>query len=151
MDAKKRFLVDYYVKNLEFVKAPNVAFWIACQFALESNFGTSKLAVDYCNICGMKYPRIRHSLAVSSVNGGFASFNSTYQCVSDYFIRNAYCKAGQSVYSSVSNIKQFLRNSAYCLDKGYFDRIDTIYHQYYDAILKDFADNFNDNYDDLLF
>lgn len=65
----------------------DVRHWIACQFALESNFGTSGFALCNNNYCGMKVPAYRLTLALNYQEvGKFALFSGITSCVHDYLL-----------------------------------------------------------------
>lgn len=99
---------------------------IACQFALESDFGRSRLAVSSNNHCGMKVPVLRVTTAtnISSYDvGSFASYDSFESCLSDYLIWLAYNKV-----NSYSQWEKSLR--IYCPESDYYNRINSIYKQF---------------------
>lgn len=98
---------------------------IACQFALESDFGKSRLAVGQNNYCGMKVPALRVTTCISPTLevGGFASYNSFEDCITDYLIWLAYNKV-----NSYSQWEMSLRT--YCPESDYLRRIYSIYNQF---------------------
>lgn len=142
-----RFLADVYPYCCRYVKNENVAFFIACQFALESAFGTSSLAEEAHNISGMKMPSVRHSLACGQY-GLFASYPSWRFCVDDFFLRNAYFRFTDVSYSSIGLYTRELARSKYCPEPDYVDKIMSIFEQYCDLFIKRFNEVVNDNLDE---
>ena len=111
----------------------DVRHWIASQFALESNFGTSGFACCNNNFCGMKVPALRITLAVNSSDvGEFAQYGGITSCVHDYLL---WLQAQKFYRRELSNLDLFRKHidiSGYCPDLGYMDKINSIYYQYYD-------------------
>lgn len=123
--------VSILVRNFGF--APDVADFIGCQFALESNFGKSNLAVKYNNYCGMKFPYIRISLAYSiSKLNPFAQYNGLVQCVYDYMLCLNYHHPVAKIKESISEFCLFIKNW-YCPDYDYINRITNLYKNYKDG------------------
>ena len=89
MEQKKQTFIFSICDSLRKYNLTNeVKIFIACQFALESNFGTSQLARNRNNFCGMKTPLVRIS---SANNAGkpleaYASYSSLNDCVDDYML-----------------------------------------------------------------
>lgn len=100
---------------------------IACQFALESDFGSSRLAKENNNICGMKIPLVRPTTQIGTK--GFASYQNQTQCVIDFMLCLAFHQLGTR---ELENINYYLNNIKkwYCLDKGYTENIKSIYSQF---------------------
>lgn len=98
---------------------------IACQFALESDFGRSRIAVSHNNHCGMKVPVLRVTTTTSSCLdvGSFASFDSFESCICDYLLWLAYNKVNS--YSQWENALRI-----YCPESDYLNRINSIYKQF---------------------
>ena len=131
-----------YIKKVETLIRTNynvsteVATFIACQFALESDYGTSNLAVNRNNHCGMKNPLLRPSTAamagVSNEHTFFAEFISLEMCIVDYFLCLAFHKPMKCDMLNIENFATFIR--WYCPAKDYADRIKKIYFQFKEAI-----------------
>lgn len=120
-----------FVKSVcmsRFLIIDSVATWIAAQMALESNFGTSSLAVEANNICGMRYPILRYSLAVGQRNG-FSVYKSWSQCIADYILRHNYFRITNRDISSIGYFKKFILRTGYCPERAYISRVDEIYNQ----------------------
>lgn len=104
-----------------------VKYWIACQFALESNFGQSRLAKLKNNYCGMSLPKSRISMNIA-VSGNFAEFDSFESCVIDYCYWLAY---NRFTYMDLFNLDLFTRKliaKGYCPETDYLDRVFTLYN-----------------------
>lgn len=106
-----------------------VLWFIGCQFALESNYGRSRIAIELNNHCGMKKPLQRITFADRSSNLKFASYPSLEDCVCDYFAWLCYNKFSQATMSDLSLFKAKLKLSGYCPEPGYVNRIESIYNQ----------------------
>lgn len=110
----------------------DVIHYIACQFALESNFGTSAFACCNHNYCGMKVPGSRITVCYNVTESGkFAVYSCLRDCVTDYLLWLQYNKFTRSEFKDLELFKKHLLYSNYCNDVGYYDKIDTIYNQYY--------------------
>lgn len=98
---------------------------IACQFALESDFGKSRLSVGFNNYCGMKVPVLRVTTCIDSSDhsGEFAHYDSFESCICDYLIWLAYNKV-----NTYSQWESSLRR--YCPEADYYKRINSIYYQF---------------------
>lgn len=106
---------------------PEVAYFVGCQFALESNFGQSRLAKTKNNFCGMSLPKSRISLNIAST-GNFAEFESFDDCVIDYCYWLAWNKFN---YLMLFNLELFTRHliaSKYCPETDYIDRIYSLFN-----------------------
>lgn len=105
--------------------------WIGCQFALESNFGSSKLALDCCNFCGMRNPMVRISTSfsrgLSTIH--WAHYYDLDSCVIDYVLCVQYHKPIDFDIIDPSHYSMFI-SKFYCPDKGYIDKINKIYSQF---------------------
>lgn len=112
----------------------DVRLFIGCQFALESDYGRSRLVARNTNYCGMKVPIIRVSTAVNKglldSYGGFARYNSLADCVLDYVLLLQYNKIPLSAQINLDKFKSFLRDSNYCPELDYIERIEAIYKQF---------------------
>lgn len=130
---KIQFLL--YVRNrICQVASTEVATFIACQFALESNFGQSLLATRHNNLCGMKHPTYRVSLSISRSTAGYACYLNHDDCITDYMIWLAYNHIGKYDLSHLDLFKKTLVAKGYCPDKDYISRIENLYSTYYQLI-----------------
>lgn len=133
MDKKKLDFINlirrhWLLRNI--VRSSEVLDFIACQFALESNFGTSSLALTQHNFCGMKIPYKRCFFGYRISNDSeFAAYDSLDSCVIDYVAWLFYQRPSTNQLLYLSNFKVFLLNSGYCPELGYLDRIFNIYNQ----------------------
>lgn len=109
----------------------DIAVFVACQAALESDYGRSDLAVSHFNYFGMKYPNSRYSMALGSTDNGFSVYSSMHNCVADYMARQVYFGLKKSDLKSVEKYAQFLKKSGYCSEVYYIDNIMRIYKQYH--------------------
>lgn len=105
-----------------------VALFIACQFALESDFGRSYCATKYHNLCGMKVPVYRPTLCQNK--GGFACYIDDYDCINDYLLWLAYNKFNRYDLSHLDVFKKMLVVKGYCPESDYIKRIESIYQQF---------------------
>lgn len=132
---KKQFLSKVFDLCKErFLLNDEVSLFIACQFALESDFGRSRLAVDCNNFCGMKSPEHRLSISVGS-SGLFNVYSSLEQCVADYLARQNYFGIKKRDIKDIDSYSKFLRKSNYCSEPYYIDSIKAIYSNYYNYFL----------------
>lgn len=108
-----------------------VADFIGCQFALESYFGRSSLAVNHHNYCGMKTPQVRVSVANNFQNtvDKWADYSSLEQCICDYMLCLSYRRASSFVFESINHFVNF-KKGWYCPDESYMDKISLIYVQF---------------------
>ena len=107
----------------------DVADLIACQAALESAFGESRLAKESFNFFGMKQPIHRITSSVG-VDGDFAVYKSTGWCVHDYFLWLQYQRFNQSDLRNPHLFLAKLKSSGYCPDKDYIKRITNLFNSY---------------------
>ena len=105
-----------------------VRYWVACQFALESNFGNSRIAKTRNNYCGMKVPVCRVSLNDAAT--GFASFSSLDDCVLDYCYWLAWNKFQSDQLWNLSLFILRIRACNYCPDLYYTDKITQLFTQF---------------------
>lgn len=108
----------------------NVALFIACQFALESDFGCSRLARECNNISGMRSPSLRLTLDVYHASGEFAVFYSWSECISDYFLWLAWNHFNLDDFQDLNKFKRKLVSCGYCPENDYINRINKIYLQF---------------------
>lgn len=106
---------------------------IACQFALESNFGRSPLATSFNNYCGMHHPVKRPTLSVGPESTNYASYYSLEDCVHDYLLWLAWNHISKLDFAS--SAERFLKavvDKNYCPTPGYINSIINIKNNYYD-------------------
>lgn len=106
-----------------------VALFISCQFALESDFGRSRLAQESNNYCGMKSPILRPSFNLNPART-FASFESLDFCVQDYLNWLCWNKCSIAKLQDIRSFRQFLRDKKYCPETDYIDNINYLYSQF---------------------
>lgn len=114
-----------------------VCCFIGCQFALESNFGNSALARKNNNHCGMKRPKIRPTYNVEH-SGVWAAYPILDDCIFDYFLWLVYNRITMRDLDSLDHFTKWLRNSKYCPEPDYVDRIMSIYNKYCLNLFKSF-------------
>lgn len=103
--------------------------FIICQFALESDFGTSRISLDSRNYCGMRYPLVRLSMALDKdPQSGFAVYGTLQDCVHDYFLCLQYHRPFSHVWDDVEKFKSFIA-PWYCPERDYLDKITKIFNQ----------------------
>lgn len=123
-----KFIQEISADMRDFGIHDNVADWIGCQFALESNYGNSRIAKTRNNFCGMKAPFLRPSTNIGYK--GFARYPSKYFCEIDYLTWLAY---NRFTVHDLSNLEQFqlvLKAKKYCPEVDYIERINNIYKQF---------------------
>lgn len=109
--------------------SPDVVLFISCQFALESNFGTSNLAISCFNISGMRHPLVRLTSSRCPNPNGFATYDDFYHCVFDYILCLNYHQIGGKECESVKCFSHFI-SKWYCPSKDYIKRIMSIYDEF---------------------
>lgn len=128
MDKKLRFLGDIADRMLSVGCSQDVAFFIACQFALESNFGRSRKAVDKHNLCGMRVPSLRPSTNIGVT--GFANYVSDDECVLDYILWLSYSRFNVFDLRDLETFKIKLKAKHYCDSPDYIPSIENLYEQF---------------------
>lgn len=125
LDVISEFLVN------EFTFQNDVADFIACQFALESDFGCSNLAKLQHNYCGMRVPFLRISTCKNfqSKHSEFACYETLYDCIVDYVLCLQYHCPLRKELDNLNLFKGFIK--FYCPDRDYVSRIETIYNQFF--------------------
>lgn len=129
----KRFIesiaMHWLLRNVVF--SQDIAEFIGCQFALESDFGNSRLAKVSHNFCGMKpaFRRVSYRIYGKEDNG-FAVFDSLDNCVMDYVSWVFYNRPNKNELTFLDSFVIFLRNSGYCPEKDYISKIQSIYQQF---------------------
>ena len=107
--------------------------FIACQFALESNFGSSAFAKCRNNYCGMKVPVLRVSLVRNlDEKGEFATYFGITYCVHDYLLWLSSNKFTKEQRYDLFDFTQHLKVSGYCPESDYISKIQSIYSTYYE-------------------
>lgn len=132
-DLRKQFVKDLCL-DIEgvFPTLPSdVILFIACQFALESNYGSSNLAKVQKNYCGMKNPLVRPSTSVTRGDGQqhYACYMYRIHCIVDYFLCLSYHRPLAKELENLDLFKSFLKKF-YCPEKDYIDKINSIYQQF---------------------
>lgn len=106
--------------------------FIACQFALESDFGQSAFALCNNNYCGMKVASFRLTLALNlSEKGQFARFAGITSCVHDYLLWLQSNKFSRAELDNLGLFVSHLKFSGYCPEFDYIDKITLLYHKFY--------------------
>lgn len=122
-------LAVYYCPTISL----DVARFIACQFALESDFGDSPVAIDNHNFGGMKIPSYRISAGCSRHDNShpvYLQFADARSFMIDYFYRCAWYHFDLRSLKNLDDFKRELCNSGYCPEKSYISRIESIYNQF---------------------
>ena len=124
-EVMKRAFLNKVYNALPLRMSPHWRMKIACQFALESDFGKSRLAIGQNNFSGMKVPALRITTCISPTLevGGFATYNSFEDCLCDFLIWLAYNRV-----NSYTEWETALRH--YCPEADYYNRINSIYKQF---------------------
>lgn len=109
----------------------DVADYIGCQFALESAFGRSPLALNHHNYCGMKCPLVRVSVADNYQNQSdkWAYYSSLEQCICDFMFCLCYHQPLFTAFESISQYTFFIKGW-YCPENSYINKIQSIYTQF---------------------
>ena len=115
----------YYKLNDE------ISLYIACQFALESQYGKSTLVIAYNNHCGMRVPFVRISTAINQGNAkeSFAHYICLKACISDYILCLQYHRPLRKDLEDLDLFKAFIRKF-YCPERDYIDKVNKIYQQF---------------------
>lgn len=106
----------------------NVRHYIACQFALESDFGNSAIAKDNNNLCGMRPPVVRPTLCIDT-NRAHAVYFSRSASITDYVLWLAYNKFTQRELNDLELFKLHLEKANYNSSENYIAAIDRIYQK----------------------
>lgn len=126
-----------YINNLRAIFLTRFHFssesstWFACLFALESSFGTSRLAISLNNHCSMKVPRVRVSVCQNFCdNTGeiWASYSNLSDCVLDFVLWLQYQKPKRWELGNLETLYSYFRS--YCPEKDYIDKINNIYSNF---------------------
>lgn len=125
---KDKFISNMLILLSEYSVSFEVRRFIACQFALESNFGTSAIADENANYCGMRVPFVRPTTCIG-VNRAHAKYLSISECIVDYFLWLAYNKFKQTELNDLDLFKAHLVSAHYCPSDNYISSIERIYNQ----------------------
>lgn len=127
---KKDFIEMLIPEFRKFGFCQEVSEFIACQFALESNFGRSHLSTLYNNMCGMRMPLVRITTAIAKdVNSGFAIYSSIHDCIIDYMLCLQYHRPMSDIRESIERFKFFIKNW-YCPEVDYLNKITKLLKSY---------------------
>lgn len=131
MDNKFLFLdhVSSLLKRFGF--SDDVSYFIACQFALESDFGNSHLVQQYRNYCGMLCPMVRLTTAFNAGDGSatWASYHDLDDCVTDFILCLQYHRPLSDIKYNVVAYCRFI-SPFYCPERDYISKINSIYTQF---------------------
>lgn len=116
--------------STDVVLSDDVIGFIACQAALESNFGTSYLAQHFHNLFGMKVPKKRLTVASPYKKGEHCKYSGDYTSVLDYLLWLSYNRINLVERTSVDAFKDFLVAKKYCPSAKYVDSVDAVYKIY---------------------
>lgn len=128
---KKTFIAQVSSWVFHFGFSSEVSLFIASQFALESDFGTSNLALKYHNYCGMRCPMVRISTAVNAGDGQctWASYSNLHDCVTDFILCLQYHRPFSEIKDNIAAYCRFI-SRFYCPERDYISKINTIYSQF---------------------
>lgn len=108
----------------------DVAFFIASQIALESDFGRSRLACEFNNFIGMRISRVRPTTRLSFVDTDeFSRYDSFDDCMFDYLLAVTYRQPLRNDLQRLENYARFI-SRWYCPERSYIERIYKIYNQF---------------------
>lgn len=128
---KKDFLLRVYRCFARYdCFSQDVAFFIACQVALESDFGRSRLAREFNNYIGMRISRVRPTTRLSFVDTDeFSRYDSFDDCLFDYLLAVTYHQPLRNDLHRLENYARFI-SRWYCPEHSYIERILSIYNQF---------------------
>ena len=106
---------------------------VAAQFALESNWGKSKIATENSNLCGMKMPKTRPTTAKAERNG-YAAYLNEYDCIVDYVIWIMWGRPYFKKLWHLDNYMQYLKEKNYSEDENYDAKVEAIYNEIYEHL-----------------
>lgn len=121
--------ISQLIENTYTNVSKEVATFIACQFALESKYGTSNLAVYHCNFSGMKYAYVRPRTSTPIQGSEFACYVGLVDCVTDYFLALAFHRVESWDMANIQRFS-FAIKKWYCHERDYINNITTIYQQF---------------------
>lgn len=127
---KQEFL-NYVETIIPFTCCKEVRQFIACQCALESNFGRSAIAKDNNNIIGMRYPTFRVTTAIGKLHD-HAQYSSLEYCLIDYGYWLSWHSINQIVLEDFEKFKNLSCWSIYCPNRDYVNRIINLKNQFYE-------------------
>lgn len=117
--------IRYFFKCVPFV----VCDFIACQSALETDFGSSKICKENCNLFGMKNPVLRLTTSIGE-NRGHALYTSRFESIADYFLWLQWSKFNQSVLRDLDRFKVQLSRSSFNPNPDYVDSVNNVYQSF---------------------
>lgn len=125
---KKLFLSSVVDELRHYSFNPDVRKFIACQFALECDYGRSHLARYFNNYSGMKYPKSR---ITSSLNMciDYCNYVCFTDCILDYVLWLTYNRCMKDI--KLEEFKEFLIKKSYCPESDYISKIEAIYNQFF--------------------
>lgn len=124
MNDKEQYLVHIY-QQLPPMLPRRIKLYIACQFALESNFGTSHLAVAHNNHSGMKRAFTRITTRLEEYDK-FAHYACLNDCITDYLLWLS--MKGGKLLMTVTELLDFIQS--YCPDNDYVTKVINLFLQY---------------------
>lgn len=115
--------------------------FIACQFALECGYGSSHLAKEYNNICGMRVAFVRPSSQTNykTNRSEFGHYRNPHSCIEDFMMWLSYQRVSPDRYRDIPSYSMLLLNTKYCDEGGrtkdpsssnYIKSILSIYNQF---------------------
>lgn len=110
------------------ISSRGVADFIGCQVALESDYGTSNLALKKSNYTGMKMPLRRINVAVGF--NTFASYTSLSLCLFDYTLWMAWNNFEQNTLFDLDAFVTKLEACGYCPEPDYITKITNLLNSY---------------------
>lgn len=137
----------YENEKLEFVRTiasydylracPQVRLFIACQSALETDYGKSAICLENYNLFGMKMPNYRPTTALG-INRRHAKYKDYIGSYLDYCLWLAYNHCSQRALSDVDLFAKWISTKNYCPSPTYVDSIIALYRQYAPLLLNEF-------------
>lgn len=128
---KKDFLLRVYRWFARYeCFSKDVAFFIASQIALESDFGRSRLATEFNNFIGMKISLVRPSTRLAyNFADEFSRYSSFDDCMLDYLLAVTYHQPLKNDLIRLENYVRFI-SRWYCPERFYSESILSIYNQF---------------------
>lgn len=130
METYKLDFIQFVIDRLPKMMSDDVSLWIACQLALESNYGRSELAINCHNISGMQHPLTRLSMSTNANSRGFAVYYQLEDCIEDYLLWLSWCRASKSELTEVPLFASLIATKNYCPEKDYITKINKLYQQF---------------------
>ena len=131
MNSSQLEFVSYYSDLFQgFGYCKSVSDFIACQFALESDFGKSDIAKFNLNFCGMKHPALRPTFSVCQKRG-FALYYGCRDSVYDYLLWLSWHRF--TVQMDLDEFRTRLKAKGYCPESDYITKINYLLKSYQDG------------------